>query len=135
MSRYASTSDLTRLGVPATALTGVTTATQEAALDAASALADGYLQERFTLPLAAWVDDLRRAVCCVAAYDILSARGFDPRGGGTDENVRLRYEDALRWLRDVGAGHATPTGVIDATPTVTEGGTYAVTNPSRRWRR
>jgi phage gp36-like protein len=52
MTRYATTADLARLGISSAALQGVATATQEAALDACSAVADGYLRARgYVLPL------------------------------------------------------------------------------------
>lgn len=132
---YATRTDLTRFGVAAAALAGLTEATQDAALAAASALADGYIPRRFTPPLTAWGDDLKRAVAMIAAYDLLSGRGFDPRGGGTDENIRLRYEDAMAWLRDVSRGFIDPRGVVDATPDVDDFGSGAgvASAPRRGW--
>ncbi len=134
MARYAETTDLVRFGLPSAALTGVSTATQEAALEAASEVARGYLREKYSLPLASWADDLRRCVCAVAAYDLMVTRGFAP-SAANDEHLRLRYEDAMRWLRDISAGHIIPSGMVDATPTETEGLTYAVMSTRRRWTR
>lgn len=132
MTRYATTTDLSRFGVASAALTGLSTATQEASLDAASSIADGYLGCRFGLPLSAWGDDLRRAVAMLAAYDLLSGRGLDPRNG-TDAHIRLRYEDALAWLRDVGRGHVDMQGVVDATPDEDDFGSGAgVASQTRR---
>ena len=51
---YATTTDLARFGLPSGALAGVSTATQEAALDAASAFADSYLRSRYTVPLTSY---------------------------------------------------------------------------------
>lgn len=127
---YATTSDLYRLALRQAALSGIPAAEQDAALEAASCVADSYLQARYQLPLAAWDDDLRRAVAIIAAYDLLSGRGFAPEG--SDEHVRLRYEDALRWLRDVSTGVVTPVGIVDASPTASNEGIRAVTDP-RRW--
>jgi hypothetical protein len=72
VTRYATTTDLTRLGLPSAALSGVATETQEDALDAASSLADGYLSSRFGLPLSAWADFLRGFV--QAAPDLSEAQ-------------------------------------------------------------
>lgn len=106
MSVYATAADLTRLAIPAEALEGITVEDQDAALSAASSVADGYLASRYTLPLTSWGDDLRRAVCLIAAYDLMTRRGYNPEGG--DEQLRLRYEDAIRWLERVADGKVTP---------------------------
>ena len=55
---YATITDLTRFGLPSTALTGVSSTTQEEAISAASSLADSYLRSRYDLPLTAYGDDL-----------------------------------------------------------------------------
>lgn len=136
MTRYASTTDLARLGLPSGALTNVPTATQEEALDAASAVADGYLRTRgYALPLTAWSDDLRAQVARLAAYDLMVTRGFNPNAGN-DETLRLRHEDALRWLRDVASGTVTP-DLTDSTPSVAEEieQTCLVSNARRNWTR
>jgi phage gp36-like protein len=127
---YATPSDLYRLALRAPALNGISSADQNQALEAASRVADSYLQARYQLPLAAWDYDLRRAVAIIAAYDLLSGRGFAPEG--SDEHVRLRYEDAIRWLRDVSLGVVTPVGIVDASSATPDEGIHAVTNP-RRW--
>lgn len=134
MTRYANTTDLVRLGLPSAALTGVLTATQEAALDAASLLADGYIASRKKLPLSAWGDDLRATVARLAAYDLMVTRGYDP-SAGRDDQLRLRYEDAMRWLRDFAAGRIDSPSMIDATPTDTsdEGASYASSARRRGW--
>lgn len=136
MTRYASTTNLTRLGLRSEALTGIATATQEAALDAASALADGYLRSRgYVLPLSAWSDDLTRVVAILAAFDLLVTRGFDPSSGADDVMLR-RVEMATSWLRDVAAGRVTP-DVTDSTSGVVEESeqTFCVTNTRRTWNR
>ena len=130
MPAYATPSDLYRLALRRAALEGIPQADQERALEAASRLADSYLQARYRLPLTAWGDDLRRAVAVIAAYDLLAGRGFAPEGA--DEHIRLRYEDAIAWLRDVSRGAATPVGVVDSTSSVPDKGIAVVCDP-RRW--
>ncbi len=100
MSSYATPSDLTQFAVNANALVGFTAGQQQAALDAASVLADSKLRGRYALPLVTWDVDLRRAVAVIAAYDMLVARGYNP-GDGADDNLRARYDDAMKWLDDV----------------------------------
>jgi phage gp36-like protein len=134
VTRYAEIADRDRLGIIATAFAGLASTTVEAALDAASAMADGYLRDRYELPLGSWSDDLRAAVCHIASWTLLANRGYDP-SRGTDEVVRLQYEDAMRWLRDVSGGRARLGSVVDATPSVDEGDTLAISNRSRGWQR
>lgn len=106
---YATTTDLARLGIAAAALSGVSSTIQEAALDAASVVADGYLRSRYTVPLASWGDDLTRAVCAIAAWDVLCTRGFDPTKGG-DAAIEARAIEARGWLKDVSAGRVILSG-------------------------
>jgi phage gp36-like protein len=106
---YATRTDLTRFGLPTAALTGVSTDAQDAALEAASDVADSYMRSRYALPLTGYGDDLKRAVCHVAAWDLLTTRGYDPARGG-DEAVKLRHDTAIAWLKDVSAGRAAVSG-------------------------
>lgn len=132
---YATAADLARLALPARALTGIASADQDAALQAASSLADGYLAARYTLPLLAWNDDLRRAVSLIAAYDLMTRRGYSPEGG--DEQLRLRYEDAIRWLEQVGKGAISPVGLEESPPNPTpapgDSGPVIAERPLRGW--
>lgn len=136
MTRYATMTDLARLGLPSAALSGVATETQEDALDAASSLADGYLTSRYALPLSAWGADLTACVAKLAAYDLMTTRGYAPEAG-RDDQLRLRHEDAMRWLRDVAGGVVALYGVTDATPTdaTDNSGSRMITNTTRRWQR
>lgn len=106
---YATRTDLYRLGLREAAFTGVATADQDAALEAASDTADSYLRSRYTLPLTGYGDDLKGAVCRMAAYELLASRGYDPAAGG-DESLQRRHDAAMRWLADVSAGRATVSG-------------------------
>jgi phage gp36-like protein len=121
---YATRTDLTQIGLVGAALANVPTAAQDEALQAASAIADSYLQGQYVLPLAQWGYDLVRVVCCVAAWDCLTARGYSPQSQG-DQNVYKRYEDALKWLDEVSKGMQTPANILDAStpPTDPDGGT------------
>lgn len=105
---YATRADLTRLGIRAGALSGVSSDDQDAALEAASDLADSYLRSRYVLPLTGYGDDLKRAVCAIAAWDLLSTRGYNPQG--SDEAIQTRQEQAIAWLKDVSAGRAAVSG-------------------------
>lgn len=146
---YASRTDLAQLGLVGAALVNVPPETQDAALLSACATADSYLQSRYILPLTQWGADLKRAVCHIAAYDLMTARGYG-MVSGPDENVRKRYLDALAWLDEVSKGTQTPAYVVDSsssaggttssptsgddTKTLTsEGGLEMVTSNVRGW--
>lgn len=129
---YATAAQLKTLSVAAAALASVSAADQTAALQAASDLADSYLRSRYTMPLTAWADDLRRAVCAIATYDLMSHRGYNPETGG-DPNIRARYDDAIRWLEKVASGQISPS-VTDSAPAASEAGRARVSSkPARGW--
>jgi phage gp36-like protein len=128
-TQYASQTDLAQLGLAGGALQNVTPTIQDAALLAASALADSYLESRFTLPLTSWGKDLSRVVCFIAAYDILTSRGYSPQS--PDDHIRQRYQDALAWLQEVSQGTQTPSHVADSS-TDTQSGAVSWRG-RRRW--
>lgn len=100
-------------------------------LQSASGVIDGYLAARFILPLITWGEDLKRACSIIAAYDLMTVRGHSPHG--PDENLRLRYEDILRWLRDVSTGKIHPQ-VEDSSTDEDPGGSPIVdSKPPRGW--
>jgi phage gp36-like protein len=89
------------------ALTGIPDADLAKALEASSAEVDSYLRNRFTLPLTTWGADLRRAVCILAAFDVLSVRGLDPQN---HKQLESRRKAVVEWLVKVKDGDATPAG-------------------------
>jgi phage gp36-like protein len=68
------------------------------ALDDASALIDGYLAGRYPVPIAQPPQILCGLCVDVSIYNL--ARSHD----GLTEDIRARYEDALRYLRSVAKG-------------------------------
>lgn len=115
---YATTTDLANLGLIGGVLSSVPGPAQTEALQAASAIADSYLQSHFVLPITQWGYDLVRVVCIVAAYDILVSKGYNP-AAGPDTNIRQRYQDALEWLDEVSKGIQSPVNIVDSsTPPV-----------------
>ena len=129
---YASRTDLTTHGLSSAAIGSISTTAQDAALDAASRVADSYLRARYATPVTGYGVDLTRAVCSIAAWDLLSVRGYDPQRGG-DEALRLRAEDALRWLRDVSSGKAHLAGITESESESWPEYLGAVSDESRGW--
>lgn len=141
---YATSTDLASLGLVSAALANVGAGVQTAALAAASAVVDSKIQSRYVLPLTQWGQDLVRAVCVIAAYDIMTSRGYNPMAGA-DQNIRQRYLDAIEWLENVGKGTDTPSQVVDSSTTSgtgssddsittqTRGGLQMTTSAVRGW--
>jgi len=97
--------ELASLGLRAQALTSISDADQDAAINAASSKARSYLRARY--PNAGTITDVgyKEAVAKIATHMALSTRGFDPQRGG-DEVVIENAAAAVRWLRDVSNGVA-----------------------------
>jgi phage gp36-like protein len=113
MAAYATQADFAQLGLPAKATTGIAYADIDAALEVASRQVDSYIGSRYDLPLVSFDMSVTIAVCSIAAYNLLSRRGF-AAGAADAEIVRQRYEDALGWCKDVARGLALP-GVTTTT--------------------
>lgn len=114
MAAYATAQDFSQLGLPAKALAGVSAGDVDAMLESASRVVDSYIGSRYTLPLVTYDKSVTIAVCKIAAYELLSRRGF-AAGAADAEQVEKRYQQALTWCRDVARGLALP-----APPTTTD---------------
>lgn len=129
---YADLTDLHTYGMPSVALRDVPTTTKAKALRAASMKADTKLGLAFDLPLISWGDDLRECVAKIAAYDLLSFKGFNP--DGDDANVRTRHDDAWKLLGQVADLRAKLQNIVDSTEDVDDNGIVVVSRPARGWR-
>jgi len=116
---YGSPTTLTQYGLPSAALTNVSTATQQAALDAAASEIDTYLRSRHSVPLANAPLSIIKAEAVLAAADLLTTKGHNPTY--YDDAFERRLERALRWLEKLSAGTAHLADDVDATPEVSEG--------------
>ena len=130
MSQYATVSEFRLYGLPAQATVGVSDADLLSRIDSASAEADSYLRSRYTMPISSWGKDLSKAVCVIAAADIMAVRGYSP--DGRDELIEQRASASRKWLRDVQDGKADP-GLVDATPTTTIAGPRLYCLDPRGW--
>lgn len=107
-TQYATIADLKQLALTARAVEGVLDADINAALLAASSVADTYLAARYAdaLPLTTWPSALRQNVCKIAAWNLMCAIGFNPNDGA-HVALQLNHDAALRWFRDLAAGKVT----------------------------
>jgi phage gp36-like protein/phage gpG-like protein len=111
---YATVADLAQHGVAPAALAAVSVPNQQAAVDAANALADGYLAQHFRMPITSWGKDLVAQICRIAAYEAIVVRGANPNAPGV-EDLHDRWQAAIRWFEQVAAGKITPT-LVDSSP-------------------
>lgn len=107
LQSYATIDDLQDAGLPPAALEGGPSfARQQKALMRASRVADTYLRNRYTLPLICPIDQaLIDAVVQIAAWRLMSRRGFNP-SSGLDVAIRQGYEDAMAFLTRIANGQA-----------------------------
>lgn len=128
---YATPDDVTNLAINSAATDGITDSVKAEACLSASADADSRLPPRYTLPLAAWGQDIRERVAQIAAYTMMRHRGFMPEG--VDELIVKDKDDAQRWLSKAGAGTITPSGIVDSTPNKRGGAPRVFSRPARGW--
>lgn len=107
---YASSSDLTNIGLPATALGNLTAGQIAAALQNASDRADASFRARYgatAVPLVAWDSTITQAVAKIATFELMVVRGMKP-GGPDWELFRGRYNDAIEYLNAIQRQQAHP---------------------------
>lgn len=116
MSQYATLAEFGKFGLPGVATSGLDDADISDAIAGASAMADSYIGNRgYSLPLTSWGTDLTRAVCQIAAWDVLvHLRGVNPEDAAHAAIAKGR-DDATAWLRDVSKGVANLSLVDTAT--------------------
>jgi len=98
----------------------------DAALTDAGALIDGYLAQRYALPVSPAPPLLLRLACDVARFNL--------HGNAATEAVRAAYKDALTTLRDLSTGTAVLPGAAAATSAsnpAAGGGSVAYSAPTR----
>jgi phage gp36-like protein len=132
-TQYATPSDLVTTGaINATALVNVSTADQNAACVAASEKADSYLRTRYPLPLASFGTDVVMHVAWMAVYLLMTGRGYNPMAGA-DDQLRMRYDDAVAWFEGVAKQNINP----DVTANFPPGPQYQLpvvsSQPPRGW--
>ena len=134
MSSYGTPADLQRHAIPAASLASVSTLDQQAAIDAQSAIVDGYLSGRYVLPLTTWGLDLTFYVCQLAEFAICTTRGIAAETESY-EIIRDKRDTAIKWLEGVRDGNINPAGIVDSAtpPTADDFGAGVATDAPRGW--
>ena len=81
----------------------------ESALVDASVQIDTYLRVRYAVPVVPVPEELVRAACLLARFDLAMGGDREP-----SEQMRLARKEVLAWLADIGAGRADLAGVAPA---------------------
>lgn len=102
----------------------VDTGVVDRALADAEAEIDGYLAARYTLPLTAVSNLLQLTACNIARYRLY--------GSATTDEVRNRYLDAVRLLKNIAAGTIVLPGASAQAPAV-GGAAVAQRSPAPRF--
>lgn len=97
---YATRADLATFGLMASATQPVPDATLDAILESASRELDNYFRARYSLPLLGWDTSIREKTCWIAAYMVMTARGYS-QDGGYDQGIEERYKMAVAWAEGV----------------------------------
>jgi phage gp36-like protein len=96
----------------------------ETALKDASALIDGYIRGRYFVPVTLPPDEIIRAACVLARYDLAQGEHMDP----SEEMAKAR-KDVISWLEnisrelvnlDVPAARPTGTNAVGSGPRVSD---------------
>lgn len=124
--------ELLAFGLPGDALSIVDVAVRDSSRAGASATILGYLKKRYTLPLLAWGDDLKKVVADEAVYDLMRFRGFDP-GSESGSLIVKGHDDAIAWARDVAKGLIEPVDIEDSTPDVDEAAPLVMSDDAAGW--
>jgi phage gp36-like protein len=97
-----------------------------AVCERATSLCDSYLAGRYVVPLAPVPSVVVAHATAIAAYLLLSRRGFVPKE--EDAPIERLYRDALKWLADVAAGRAHVPGLAQG-PSAPSKGVAAASRP------
>lgn len=129
MSQYATAAELRATPGAAAYVEEIDDDDATVALVRASAVIDGYVSTRATLPLSTVPDSLKQAAIHIAAWYLASGRGFD--AGGVGNTAKKWHDWWLQWLADVASGKVPLPGVGD--PTTSTGRARVATSTPRGW--
>lgn len=87
----------------------VSTAVVDKAIADTGSLVDAYLASRYTVPLDPVPDVINGVACDIAVYKISSRRGI------ASEEVRKKFEDAVKFLEKLASGKAVLPGADEST--------------------
>lgn len=130
MAAYATLTQFGLYGLPPATLATVPEDVQTAMLEGASRDVDRMASSFTSTPFVSWGADITQAVCEIAAWKVMTWRGYSPEGDR--DPLRERAQAAMAWVLRAGNDGLLP-GSVDATPDVHEGGSAVYTSTPRGW--
>lgn len=129
---YALTTDMKELQCgPGGNCKSISSERKDRALRAETDKADSALGMQMPTPLSAWDSYIRQGVAMCATATIIKEDGCKVRE--KDEWILKACELFDEWLDKVAKGERKPPGAVDPTPTVSDGGAYAISDAKRGW--
>ncbi|MBU1193967.1 MAG: DUF1320 domain-containing protein [Proteobacteria bacterium] len=101
----------------------INTDVTDKAISGADALIDSYLASRYSVPVTPVPDILLNFAVDIAIYKICSRRSQAP------EEVRTKYEDAIKWLEKVASGKVKISSAASAPASQSNDGPVITTSP------
>lgn len=134
------TAELFKFGMNQTAAINIDPAVLQAEIDASCAWADSKMRARYPLPILGSVaggvgvfdPSIIMHICYHAAYNVMSARGYNP-DGGSDTNYKTRYDMALDWFDGVERQRTHPDVTLSPTAPPSYNLPTVTTAPKRGW--
>lgn len=108
---YCVPADISRYGIAASAVSGISSQNQQDALNEASARAASYIARRYQMPLTTVGDDVKGAVVKLAVWSMLAVRGASPEASS---NYQAMAESAEKWLLALSRGDAELVSSVDS---------------------
>ncbi len=131
---YLTAAQFKAMAVAAPWLTDVATADIVSVAGSVSRFMDSFFRSKFVMPLTQWGDEVSQACADLVGFRLFVKNGAKPGTQGI-ELIRKAYEDAVSWLKLVGAGDATP-DVTDSSYTPAQGADpepQVITGTQRGW--
>lgn len=130
---YATAAELALWGLPQETLDTIPAEVQTAMLSGASRDIDRVAKAsgHHAVPLVSWGDDIKQAVCEIAAWKIMAWRGYNPEG--ENDPLQNRHDKAIKWVM-AAAAEGGLAGAVDATGDATlEGAPIVYSSDPLEW--
>lgn len=124
--------ELLTYGIATDAMSEVAEPTRDIHRAGGSSFVLSKLRKRYALPLVSWSDDVKRCTAHIVAFDLLSLRGFNPRSG-SDVAIKLRRDEAVKWLDEIVDGRAEPESIVDSSTDTDERGPLVASDDAQGW--
>jgi phage gp36-like protein len=105
MNAYCEVDEVGTLGINAEAIAGIEPEVVSAEIAVQRAFMDGFFGDRFTLPITAWDDAVRKCCAVLTGAGLLRTRGYNPEADPSVKDVIMYWTD---WLKGIADGRWRP---------------------------